>query len=45
MYHSPLPAHFHIVTIDGGYCIVLDPERRDLSHKVQLINSIFLIFL
>jgi hypothetical protein len=18
MYHSPLPAHFHIVTIDGG---------------------------
>jgi hypothetical protein len=19
-YHSPLPAHLHIVTIDGGYC-------------------------
>jgi hypothetical protein len=44
MYHSPLPAHLHIVTIDGGYCLAVgtEPENSTCSRSnIKMMNELF----
>jgi hypothetical protein len=44
MYHSPLPAHLHIVTIDGGYCWMNEATFKQLGSCVRIASlAIFLL--
>jgi hypothetical protein len=43
MHHSPLPAHLHIVTIDGGYWLSLKKDRINVC-KTHFYNKIFTDF-
>jgi hypothetical protein len=45
MYHSPLPAHLHIVTIDGGYYSSQSVNNKIqcrwiIIHRIRLMHSL-----